>query len=119
MLMARCCWRVWQTFIDALGMALGQLYHRRDKNQALRCARLEIFQRLAADATAEWASWPYPDDLAKALMVNCNMRPTDPFLVAFKKACARAFRADFAFEKTPGNIDASLRRHHTDELAEL
>ena len=101
-------------------MALGRLYERRDKNPALRCARSEIFQRLAADATAEWASWPYPDDLAKALMVNCNMRPTHPFLVAFNQACARAFRADFAgFVKTSGHIDASLRRHHTDELAKL
>ena len=80
---------------------------------------MEIFERLAARETVTWESWPYPDDLTKAVMVKCNMRPTHPFLVAFKKACARAFRADFAFEKTPGNIDASLRRHHTDELAEL
>ena len=99
-------------------MALGRLYERRDKNPALRCARLEIFKRLAADATAEWASWPYPEDLAKALMVKCNMRPTDPFLVAFNQACARAFGADFAFVKPGrGHADASLRRHHTDELA--
>ncbi len=81
---------------------------------------MEIFERLAARETVTWESWPYPDDLTKAVMVKCNMRPTHPFLVAFNQACARAFRADFAgFVKTSGHIDASLRRHHTDELAKL
>ena len=81
---------------------------------------MEIFQRLAADATAEWESWPYPDDLANAVMVKCNMRPEHRFIVAFNQACARAFGADFAFVKPGrGHADASLRRHHTDELAAL
>ena len=81
---------------------------------------MEIFQRLAADATAEWESWPYPDDLANAVMVKCNMRPGYRFLVAFNQACARAFGADFAFVKPGrGHADASLRTYHTHELAEL
>ena len=81
---------------------------------------MEIFERLAARETVTWESWPYPDDLTKAVMVKCNMRPTHPFLVAFNQACARAFGADFAFVKPGrGHADASLRRHHTDELAAL